>query len=178
MAWMLRARPPIAELTFGRLARATDAGLFEGTWVGGPDELGALRSTTTFGSGVLVDRTTLNIVPPGRMLEGVYICQRARELLASNSLVGLLVAADLHLDPRVSYPPLFNASVDGDMHAIIPTTTDPAPSFEPLVPVSSGYAEWLARRVEQRKLALGVLEPKFGSLLLRWAISVVRPRYE
>jgi len=136
---------------------------------------------------VLVDGTTLNIVPPGHMLEGIYICQRAEELIASNSLVGLLVAADLQLDPQVSYPPLFNESVKGVMHTTIPTTTNPitanfhdnlrlgldgrltavpklreqpftsfvdyrrrlshalasslanAPSFEPVVTVSSGY---------------------------------------
>ncbi len=76
MAWILRARPPVAELTFGSRVRATDAGVFEGTWVGEADELGAIRSTTTFGSGVLVDGATLNILPPGHMLEGVYICQR------------------------------------------------------------------------------------------------------
>lgn len=187
MAWILRARPPVAELTFGPMVCATDVGVFEGTWVGEADALGALRSTTTFGSGVLVDGTTLNIVPPGHMLEGVYTYRRARELIASNSLVGLLVAADLQLDPRVSYPPLFNESVNGVMHTTIPTMTDPitanfhdnlrldldgrltavpklreqpfttfadyrrrlsdalasslanAPSFEPVVTVSSGY---------------------------------------
>jgi len=198
------------------------------------------------------------------------------------------VAAGLELDPRVPYPPFFNQSVDGVMHTIIPTTTDPitahlhdnlrvdphghffvdpkpreaifasfadyrrrlsdalasamanAPSFEPVesgVPRgSSGEikravsatihvdgpaamapatcaslesfaaaegsrvqfrrrsfpawqrailkasrklgAESIAWRFEQPKLALGALEPSFGSLLLRWAVSVVRPRYE
>jgi len=39
-------------------------------------------------------------------------------------------------------------------------------------------AESIAWRFEQPKLALGALEPSFGSLLLRWAVSVVRPRYE
>ena len=38
-------------------------------------------------------------------------------------------------------------------------------------------AEPLARRVERRKFSLAVTEPVFGSLLLRWAVSVVRPRY-
>ncbi len=128
MAWILRARPPVAELTFGSRVRATDAGVFEGTWVGEADELGALRSTTTFGSGVLVDGTALNIVPPGHMLEGIYSCQRGDELIASNSLVGLLVAADLQLDLHVAYPPLFNESVNGVMQTSIPTTTAPIPA--------------------------------------------------
>ena len=36
----------------------------------------------------------------------------------------------------------------------------------------------VAARVEQRKLRLGMMEPVFGSLVLRWALSVVRGRYE
>ena len=187
MAWILRAQAPVAEVSYGRAVRATDAGVFEGTWVGVPGDLGPLTSTTTFGSGVLVEGEVLNIVPPGHMLEGVYLCRRAHDLIASNSLVGLLAAADLELDPVVWYPRLFNQSVDGVMHPIIPTTTDPiaahfhdnlrldprglltivpkprepvfasfadyrrrlsdalasavgnAPSFEPVVTVSSGY---------------------------------------
>ena len=59
------------------------------------------------------------------MLEGIYVCRRADEVIASNSLVGLLVAADLELDPRVAYPALFNESVQGVNHTTIPTTTDP-----------------------------------------------------
>jgi hypothetical protein len=37
--------------------------------------------------------------------------------------------------------------------------------------------EPMAARIERRKLALAVLEPTFGNLCLRWALSVVRPRY-
>jgi hypothetical protein len=37
--------------------------------------------------------------------------------------------------------------------------------------------EPVAARIERRKLALAVLEPRFGNLALRWAISVIRPRY-
>jgi hypothetical protein len=39
-------------------------------------------------------------------------------------------------------------------------------------------AESIAWQVEQAKIRLGVLEPEFGSLLLRWAVSSVRRRYE
>ena len=38
-------------------------------------------------------------------------------------------------------------------------------------------AEPIARLAERRKFSLAVTEPVFGSLLLRWAVSVVRPRY-
>src|SRR5688572_10191401 len=72
MAWVLRARPPVAEITFGRLVRPSDAGIFEGTWAGDPDALGPLRATTPFGSGVLVEGEAVHIIPPGHMLEGLY----------------------------------------------------------------------------------------------------------
>ena len=127
MAWVLRARPPVAELTFGHLVDSSEIGIFEGTWVGDddPDHLGPLRSTTTFGSGVLLDGDALYLIPPGHMLEGIYVCRRAGEVVASNSLAGLLVAADLALDPRVAYSPLFDESVRGVMHTTIPTMSDP-----------------------------------------------------
>ncbi len=38
--------------------------------------------------------------------------------------------------------------------------------------------DWLARRLEQRRLSRAHFEPRFGNLLLRWAVSVVAPRYE
>jgi len=89
MAWVLRARPPSVELTFGSFVRSSGSGIFEGTWTGDA-EAGPLRSTTPFGSGVLVEGDALYLVPPGHMLEGIYLCRRAGELVASNSLVGLL----------------------------------------------------------------------------------------
>jgi hypothetical protein len=127
MAWVLRARPPVAELTFGSLVTKSDVGIFEGSWVGDGDleQFGPLRSTSTYGSGVLVDGTGLHLISPGHMLEGIYVCRRADGVIASNSLSGLLVAADLVLDPHVAYPPLFNESVRGVNRTTIPTTTDP-----------------------------------------------------
>jgi hypothetical protein len=126
MAWVLRARGGEAQLTFGRGVSVSDVGIFEGTWVGDcGDPLAPLRSTMPFGSGVLADGDGLFIIPPGHMLEGVYVCERADAVFASNSLVGLLVAADLELDSTVAYPPHFNESVDGIMRTTIPTTTLP-----------------------------------------------------
>ena len=120
MAWVLRARPPSVELTFGSFVRSSGSGIFEGTWTGDA-EAGPLRSTTPFGSGVLVEGDALYLVPPGHMLEGIYLCRRAGELVASNSLVGLLGPAGVELDPNVAYPALFNQSVEGIMHTTIPT---------------------------------------------------------
>jgi hypothetical protein len=39
------------------------------------------------------------------------------------------------------------------------------------------HLEPLAARIERGKLALAVMEPVFGNLALRWAVSVVRTRY-
>lgn len=125
MAWVARITPPDVALHFGSGVRPSDAGLFEGTWVGEPDDLAPLRSTTPFGSGVLVDGQGLYLVPPGHMLEGIYWCRRGQQLVASNSLVGLLTAAGVELDPAVAYPGLFNESVDGTMHTSIPTLGGP-----------------------------------------------------
>lgn len=126
MAWVALVRPPAAELFFGDSVATSDGGIFEGTWVGEPGDLGPLRSTTPFGSGVLRDGERLFLVPPGHMLEGIYL-QRLADggVLASNSLTGLLTAAGLELDPALAYPPMFNESVDGVMHSVIPTLGPP-----------------------------------------------------
>ncbi len=125
MAWVLRARGGVASIEFGAQVRYGDWGIFEGTWIGEGDATGPLRSRMALGSGVFAWDESLIIVPPGHTLEGVYLCRLSDELVASNSLVGLLVAANLELDPRVAYPPLFNESVAGVLHTVIPTRTAP-----------------------------------------------------
>ena len=99
-------------------------GIFEGTWVAAPGELGPLRSTAPFGSGVLLEGAALHIVPPGHMLENVYVWRREGELLASNSLAGLLATAGLELDPATHYPPLMHRSVEGITRTTIPTSSE------------------------------------------------------
>lgn len=103
------------------MVRLLETGIFEGTWVGDGGAHGPLNSTTTFGSGVFVDDGSLLLVTPGHMLEGIYVGRLGEELACSNSLVGLLSAAGLELDPAVMYPPLFNESVDGIRRTSIPT---------------------------------------------------------
>jgi hypothetical protein len=126
MAWVLRARAPDAHLVVGRLVRASETGIFEGTWAGDDrSPLGPLRSTTPFGSGVLASGDVLHIVPPGHMLEGIYVVRSAGELRASNSLACLLRVAGLRLDPTAAYPPLFNRSVQRIRHTTIPSLTQP-----------------------------------------------------
>ena len=125
MAWVLRARAPIAQMACGDLVRRIGEGVFEGTWTGESGEDGILGSTTTFGSGVLVDRGSLVIVPPSHLLEAVYVSERADVLFASNSFPGLLAAAQLELDPRVDYPQVFAQSGDGIFRFSVPTLSEP-----------------------------------------------------
>ncbi|HYI23531.1 MAG TPA: hypothetical protein VEX62_12960, partial [Candidatus Limnocylindrales bacterium] len=130
MAWLLRARTnlpdgPLAAVTCGELVASQGEGIFEGTWVGESGVAGIRASTTTFGSGVLLDRGALHVVPPSHLLETVYLCRRPGEVVASNSLVGLLVAADLELDPDVDYPARFGKAGEGTMRFSIPTTSLP-----------------------------------------------------
>jgi hypothetical protein len=125
LAWLLRARPPRAELSFGSLVRCTPAGIVEGTWLGEGGPHAPLCTTTLFGSAVIADGPALYVVPPGHMLEGVYVAQQPAGLVATNSLAALLVASGLELDPALAYPPLFNESVRGLARTRIPTTGAP-----------------------------------------------------
>ena len=112
-------------MTCGDLVAEQGDGIFEGTWVGDAGVAGILASTTTFGSGVLLDGGALHLVPPSHLLENIYLCRLAGEVVASNSLVGLLVAADLELDPEVDYPARFGKSGEGVMRFSVPTTSVP-----------------------------------------------------
>ncbi len=124
MAWVLRARERVASIACGDQVRQLAGGVYEGTWVGEPHVAGILASTTTFGSGILVDGDSLVLVPPSHMLEGIYTCERAGTLWASNSLAGLLTAADLELDPAIDYPQVFAQSGDGIFRFAVPTRSE------------------------------------------------------
>ncbi len=121
-AWIALVRPPVADLYFGSAVVPSAAGIFEGTWVGGDGDLGPLRSTMPFGSGVLRDGGSLYLVPPGHMLEGIYVRQLPGAVIAANSLAGLVTATGLELSPDVAYPALFNESVDGVTHSTLPVS--------------------------------------------------------
>ncbi len=126
MAWVMIARPPVAQIHYGELVRDVGEGVFEGTWVGGSGASGVLASTTTFGSGVLLDdRGALHVVPPSHMLESIYLVRDGEKLVASNSFVGLLSAARLRLDPTVDYPALFSEACDGVFRFAVPTLSIP-----------------------------------------------------
>jgi hypothetical protein len=55
------------------------------------------------------------------MLEMVYLCRRDDSIVASNSLVGLLTAARLRLDPDLDYPAILDQATDGIFRFEVPT---------------------------------------------------------
>ncbi len=113
LAWIARVRHPVVEVHCGASVRRTESGCFEGTWVGGQALESVVESTTIFGTGIVANSDGLFVVPPGHTLEGTYSHRRGGELLVSNSLVGLLRAADLDLLRGVDYSSLFNRISDG-----------------------------------------------------------------
>ncbi len=113
LAWIARVRHPVVEVHCGASVRRTEAGFFEGTWVGRPALESVVESPTTFGTGIVADPGGLFVVPPGHTLEGIYSHRRDGVLLFSNSLVGLLRAADIDLLRGVDYISLFNRIADG-----------------------------------------------------------------
>jgi hypothetical protein len=66
-------------------------------------------------------------VPPAHTQEGIYLHHGADQLLVSNSLVGLITAAELALDPTVDYPDKFLRAMGGIRNSpvAIPTSGEP-----------------------------------------------------
>ncbi len=127
LAWLADIDSDRVNATVGRSVRLRENGFFEGTWVGPADFDAIPSSTTVFGSGVIMVEGRPVIVPPSHPLERLYLYRRGQRLLASNSLVWLLRAAKVQLDPAVLYPPLFLAAslfVNPPL-AEIPTTNGP-----------------------------------------------------
>ena len=128
LAWVAHIRDLVVRVSCGRSVRLDDRGFFEGTWSGPPGLDAAARSSTVFGSGILIDGRELVIVPPAHTLEPIYLStERDGTLVVSNSLVGLLCSTGRELDPKALYPPIFGTSNRGLSHAVqrVPTTTDP-----------------------------------------------------
>ncbi len=123
MAWVLVARSPNVRIRHGALVRSFgDSGVFEGSWVGTAGVSGILESTTTFGSGALIADGGLHLVPPSHHLESIYMLRRDGQIMASNSLTGLLVASGLELLPGIDYPSIFGAGDDGTFRFGVPTS--------------------------------------------------------
>jgi len=128
LAWLARVRDLVVAVNVGRSVRLDERGFFEGTWSGAPGLPAVARSSTVFGSGIVIDGRELIVVPPSHMLEPVYLAtERDGTLVISNSLVALLCATGRELDSETLYPPLVGTSNRGLSHAVqaTPTTTDP-----------------------------------------------------
>jgi hypothetical protein len=123
LAWVARIRPGVVTAECGSSVRREQDGFFEGTWAG-PPEIGALaEATTVFGLGIVLTGDGPLVVPPSHTLDGVFLVARNGELVCSNSLVGLLVAGGLDLDPEAPYPRLFGQINQGLSRAVIDVPT-------------------------------------------------------
>ena len=127
LAWITDAHHPLIRVRHGLSVRTTDRALFEGTWAGPPGLDCVAEATTVFGSGIVLDAQGPLIVPPAHTLEAVYVVRRDDRVLASNSLVGVLVAAGLELMPGVDYVSRFYRISDGVARSPIelPTSGEP-----------------------------------------------------
>ncbi len=80
--------------------------MFSGTWAGPPQLETLPDATTVFGSGIVARGDDLHVVTPGHVMESVWFAEQDGALIFSNSMVGLLEAARLELDPGQPYPRL------------------------------------------------------------------------
>ncbi len=127
LAWLASIEAGVVEVRCGSSVRCTERGFVESTWVGDPDVATLPRSTTVFGSGLVDDGDGLVLVPPSHPLERLYVHGTDGRVSASNSLVWLLEATGLDLDPDTLYPPIFVRAAEGIRHTIldVPTTGTP-----------------------------------------------------
>ena len=127
LAWIANAQHPLITVRHGLSVRTTDRAFFEGTWVGPPGLDCVAEATTVFGSGIVLDGQGPLIVPPAHTLEAVYVVRRDDRVLASNSLVGVLVAAGLELVPGADYVSRFHRVSNGLAESPIELPTTGAP---------------------------------------------------
>lgn len=109
LAWIARIRDGAVDVAAGRSVRHEEGAFFEGTWAGPPSLASLPEQTTLFGSGIVVRGVQLFILTPSHHLEGLYLARVGDEICLSNSLVGVLSAAGLSLDPTADYPSIFGA---------------------------------------------------------------------
>jgi hypothetical protein len=107
LAWVATVSPGQLKAACGPSVRTHVGGFFEGTWAGPAGEAALPEATTVFGSGIVVHGHDLLVITPSHHLEGVYVAELSDRVLLSNSLVAVLTAAGLELDPEFDYPSLF-----------------------------------------------------------------------
>jgi hypothetical protein len=115
LAWVARidTRARRVEVDCGTSVRREEAGFYDGTWAGERGLESVSRSTTAFGSGIVCDAEGPVVVTPSHTIAGVYTFHSPEGVRAANSLVALLVAARLELEPTADYPGRFVRSIDG-----------------------------------------------------------------
>lgn len=114
LAWSARIRGSgRVEVRCGTSVRVEDDGFFEGSWVGPPRIAAVADSTCVFGSGMIAAGDELIAVPPSHPLERLYFVDQGDVRIVSNSLVAVLVAGRLELDPDGDYPSIFVPAADG-----------------------------------------------------------------
>jgi hypothetical protein len=87
----------------GSALECRDHWMVEGTWDGDFALGGFHESEHFFGSGIRAVGETVHFVPSSALVNGVFYCERRRELLVSNSLILLLAFTGARLDPHHDY---------------------------------------------------------------------------
>lgn len=87
----------------GSALECRDHWMVEGTWDGDFALGGFHESDHFFGSGIRAVGDTVHFVPSSALVNGVFYCERRRELLVSNSLILLLAFTGARLDPDHDY---------------------------------------------------------------------------
>src|SRR5687768_3675756 len=127
LAWCVTHKHGADEVNLrcGTSVELTDDAFFEGAWAGDLDAMDFHRVADVFGSGGHVGTEEFVIVAPSHTLERVQFIQRGGETIISNSLVYLLVAAGVDLDPKHAgyandFTHVIRYGLDG-FHRAIPT---------------------------------------------------------
>jgi hypothetical protein len=128
LAWVARAHGGQVFVQCGTSVRHGPGHVIEGTWCAGPAPAGLLAASAVFGSGVVVEGTELVLVTPSHQMEGLFTTRRPDgEIVAGNSLTGVMVAAGVKLLPQAPYPSLMRRVLDGQaaLPIRLPTSGEP-----------------------------------------------------
>ena len=87
----------------GSALECRDDWMVEGTWDGEFAIGGFHDSEHFFGSGIRTVDDAVHFVPSSALVNGLFYCERRREVLVSNSLVLLLAFTGARLDPNHDY---------------------------------------------------------------------------
>ncbi|HEV2750090.1 MAG TPA: hypothetical protein VGV12_06140 [Gemmatimonadales bacterium] len=87
----------------GSALECRDQWMVEGTWDGDFAPGAFHESAHFFGSGIRAVDDAIHFVPSSALVNGLFYCERRRELLVSNSLMLLLAFTGARLDPEHDY---------------------------------------------------------------------------